>query len=199
MMGLYNTVKKNEPNDSGDNDVELELELNPDPESDNDNTHADTGAELGVGSQLRGLFNRKGGKSESGEGNPEPVQINRIGGIMVKDHFSLTNPSSIVSFADDEQIVFVDNLEQVVLEKRADQDYFTAKQATVSSPGLVFTRFAYTLVAILMSGILFVFCIQIILFLFLGLAIESGRCTRRQMCRQIFIYPLAVVFSCSHH
>ncbi len=98
-----------------------------------------------------------------------------LGGMPVKDHFSLSNPTSTITFADDEALVLVDNMEQVAIEKKAGTNYFVAKQATVSSPGLVFSRFAYSLVAVLMAGFVFIFCIQIVLFLFLGLAIESGK------------------------
>ena len=100
--------------------------------------------------------------------------INKIGNVKVKDHFSLSHPTSTISFKDDEAIVLVDNLEQVILEKKECDDYIIAKQTTVSSPGLMLMRTAYTLVALLMSGFILVFCLQIVLFLFLGLAIESG-------------------------
>lgn len=46
-----------------------------------------------------------------------PRRVNRVGGINVKDHFSLSNPSSTVAFADNETLVFVDNFEQVSLQK----------------------------------------------------------------------------------
>ncbi len=71
-------------------------------------------------------------------------------------------------------VIFVDNLEQVVLEKKADNDYVTVSQTSVSSPALIFLRAVGTLVAALMAGFLFVFCVQLILFLFLGLTIQSG-------------------------
>ena len=105
--------------------------------------------------------------------------ISHIGNITVKDHFSLSNPSSTATFANDETLIFNDNLEQVVLEKKEGEDHITAKQATVASPGLMFTRVAYTIVAFLISGYMFVFCIQLVLFLFLGLAIESGKYFQR--------------------
>ncbi len=102
------------------------------------------------------------------------VSKKSVGKMKVRDHFSLSNPTSAVTFAENESLLFVDNLEQVVLEKKAGDDYITAKQATVSSPGLILLRSIYTLVATLVSGLLFVFCVQLVLFLFLGVAIESG-------------------------
>ena len=101
-------------------------------------------------------------------------KLNTLGSAQMKDHFSLSNPSSIVSFTDEESVVFIDNLEQVTLQKKKGDDYIVAKQATVASPGLMFMRMAYAIIATLMAGFLLVFCIQIVLFLFLGLAIESG-------------------------
>ena len=101
--------------------------------------------------------------------------VTQLGNMCVKDHFSLTNPSSTVAFADEEVIIFVSDLEQLTIEKKKENDYITAKQATVASPGLIFTRILKALVAFLMAGLVFVCCIQIVLFLFLGLAIESGK------------------------
>ncbi len=102
-------------------------------------------------------------------------KMTRIGDMTIQDHFTLSNPSSHVMFADDEAMVFVDNLEQITLEKKKDNGYIVAKQGTIGSPGIMMLRLAYTLIAFLMAGFVFVFCIQIVLFLFLGLAIESGK------------------------
>jgi hypothetical protein len=98
-----------------------------------------------------------------------------IGNMKIKEHFSLRNPSSTVAFAEEEAIIFVDNLEQVVLEKNPGNDYITAKQATVSTPGLVLMRIIYVMVALLMSGFLFAICLEVCLYLFFGLAIRSGK------------------------
>lgn len=149
---------------------------------------------VSLGSALRRLMTREEPKpmkeEEQPKVDPEYNAIrtvdgnvrfsSTIGGFTVKDHFSLSNPTSTVTFADDEALVLVDNMEQVAIEKKAGTNYFVAKQATVSSPGLIFTRFAYSLIAVLMAGIVFIFCIQIVLFLFLGLAIESGKKKRIQ-------------------
>ena len=71
-------------------------------------------------------------------------------------------------------MILVDNLEQTTLEKKKDSNLIVVKQASVASPGIMLLRLAYTLVAFMVAGFVFVFCIQIALFLFLGLAIESG-------------------------
>lgn len=112
---------------------------------------------------------------EGDEGSSSnPKQYTSLGTLTVKDHFSLSNPSSLVRFVDEETLIFTDNTEQVTLEKKKGEDFITAKQATVSSPGMMALRLAYTLITVFMTGILLVFCIQLVLFLFLGLAIESG-------------------------
>lgn len=112
--------------------------------------------------------------SDEGVAQSRPRYHNAIGNFVVKDHFSLSNPTSAVKFIDDETLIFTDNSEQITLEKKKDDDFVTAKQATISSPGLSFLRLAYTTVTVFMTGLLFVFCVQLVLFLFLGLAIESG-------------------------
>jgi hypothetical protein len=121
-------------------------------------------AVVGVAVELRGIQRMRKSK-----------HLTQIGNMKVKEHFSLTHPSSTVTFAEDQMLVFVDNLEQVVLEKKSGTDYLTAKQATFTTPGLFLTRVAYTMVALLMTGFLFVFCIQILLFLFLGLLRDGGK------------------------
>jgi hypothetical protein len=140
---------------------------------------------VGVSGGLRGILrkaadgpdeNRSGPQLGRGfERSKKSKNLIQIGNLKVKEHFSLAHPSSAVAFAEDETLVFVDNLEQVTLEKKSGTDYLTAKQATFSTPGLFLTRAAYTMVALLMAGFIFAFCIQILLFLFLGLAINGGK------------------------
>ena len=112
--------------------------------------------------------------SDNGGTKTSPRKISHIGNMKVQDHFSLSNPSSSVNFGEDEALIFFHNNSQTTLEKKRGSDVIIAKQADLGSAGLIFTRFVYTLVAFLMAGFVFIFCIQIVLFLFLGLAIESG-------------------------
>lgn len=104
-----------------------------------------------------------------------------IGNVQIFDHFSLQNPSSHITFADNEAIVFVENLEQIVIEKKNDNSYFTAKQATVASPGIILLRFLYTVNAFVLAAFIFALCMHIFLFLFLSLAIESGLTQNKEM------------------
>ena len=101
--------------------------------------------------------------------------IVRLGNVDIRDHPSLTNPSSHVIFGEDETIVIVDNFEQFTLEKKKNDSFLTAKQASLASPGILILRSAYTLIAFVLAGFILAFCLNIVLFLFLGLAIQSGK------------------------
>ena len=103
-----------------------------------------------------------------------PRRLIRFGNMAINDHFTLTNPSSTVNFNKDQAVILVDNCDQMVLEKKEHEDYFTVSQTTVSSPSLFLIRTITTMVAFLMAGFLVVFSVQLILFLFLGLTIHSG-------------------------
>lgn len=82
-------------------------------------------------------------------------------------------------------------MEQLVLEKRGDE--ILARRMQEDFPGLVFAHGLYTTIAILMAGFMFVFCIQLLLFLFLGLAIDSGLTSQQS---KIQAWPLTVtIFS----
>ena len=95
-----------------------------------------------------------------------------IGHYQIKDHFSLSNPSSTVKFKDVECHIFSDGTEQLILEK--DEDTITAKKVSEATPGLFFIRLFYSIVSSFMAGFLFIFSIQVILFLFLGVLQSSG-------------------------
>jgi hypothetical protein len=97
----------------------------------------------------------------------------KLGNLNVNDHFTLSNPSSTITFKDQQNIIFQVGQSQIVLEKGLD-DVVTAKEIVEESPGYFLLRAAYTVIAFLLSGFLFVFCVQLMLFLFLGLAIKSG-------------------------
>ena len=95
-----------------------------------------------------------------------------LGQYKVKDHFSLNAPTSTVKFNDVECHIFSDGTDQLVLER--ERDTITAKKLSEASPGLFFIRLFYTVVASLMAGFLFIFSIQVVLFLFLGVIRASG-------------------------
>ena len=90
------------------------------------------------------------------------------------DHFSLDNPTSQLKFYQKESTVLNVGQTQIVLEYDKDTNVVSTRQIVQDSPGLFIIRGAYTLVAFLMSGLLFVFCTQLVLSLFLGLLRQSG-------------------------
>ncbi len=102
------------------------------------------------------------------------VSRRKFGNVSVEDHPTLAEPSSSLTFTNKQTKVFTIGQEQIILEKSENEEKAIAKQVDFGSPGLFLMRLAYTLVAFLMSGFCFIFCEQLILFLFLGLAIESG-------------------------
>jgi len=91
-----------------------------------------------------------------------------------QDHFSLAYPSSYLKFRDREIRIYSTPFSQTIFEKKLNSSMVQVKEVADTSIGLFFLRAWYTLISLLMSGFLFVFCIQLLLFLFLGLAIESG-------------------------
>lgn len=98
--------------------------------------------------------------------------------IGIKDHYSLQHPSSHLSLFqndDEEAIVFVDNLDQITFKKKQNQNYVTAMQnIAFASPGLILLRSIYTWIALMMVCVLGIFCIQTLLFLFIGAINSAG-------------------------
>jgi len=107
-------------------------------------------------------------------GNEVPIVGNGIGNIVLRDHETLETPSCRIDFQGKQSHILNTGNSQIVLESQKNSNVLKVKQFDEATPGLLLLRFAYTLMAVLMAGFLFVFCVQLILFLFLGLAIESG-------------------------
>ena len=93
--------------------------------------------------------------------------------IFIKDHFSLNNPSSTIAFADKKTHIFTNGTDQLTLGIFGGS--IEAKETSIATTALVLVRSAYTLVATLMAGFLLVFCIQLILFLFVTLLIGINK------------------------
>lgn len=108
------------------------------------------------------------------------------------DHFSLREPSSTVKFRGTRVHVYDTDTEQILLEdRRSSSDTsgdeeddnngkdrpvkrhrITVKRMPLSSFGLRVLRLAYTLIALLIFGYAFALSFQIILFLFVNLAVD---------------------------
>ncbi|GFH56296.1 hypothetical protein CTEN210_12772 [Chaetoceros tenuissimus] len=92
---------------------------------------------------------------------------------QVIDDATLDVPSSFLRA----NRVFKINRKQLAIERRSNEegtDEFLAKEINTGSAGLYLLRGIYTAVAFLMSGFMFNFCIQVFLYLFLGLVTELG-------------------------
>ena len=93
------------------------------------------------------------------------------------DHFSLGEPSSTVKFRGNRVHVYDGFNEQFLLEDRKsphnDRHDITVKRVPFQSFGLVLLRLSYLSVALLMFGGCFVVTFQIILFLFVKVAIQG--------------------------
>ena len=111
------------------------------------------------------------------------AQSSKNGGPTVaslKDHFTLSIPSSVVRYRNSRGAarVIEGNEFQFVLEesynKETDRDEITIRRIQDSNEGLRLLRLTYTIVTAFWTGFLFVFCMQLLLFLFLDLAIQLG-------------------------
>lgn len=89
------------------------------------------------------------------------------------DHFSLEAPSDAVRFRTFAVRVFSNGTQQFQLVESSDKT-LKAKVTSDGSSGLSILRGWYTLVAILMMGFLLIFCLQVLLFLFVSLVMEGG-------------------------
>lgn len=97
-----------------------------------------------------------------------------------KDHFTLLIPSSTIRYRDGHGSARI--LEapdaQFVLEETyssdTDRRTISIRRIHDTSEGVRFLRIMYAVVAAFFTGFLFVFCLQLLLFLFLDLAIEVG-------------------------
>ena len=97
-----------------------------------------------------------------------------------KDHFTLQIPSSTVRYRGRNAAAKIveGNTAQFVLEETFDPETREHKvdirRIHNTTEGVRFLRIGYALVTAFWTGFLFVFCLQVLLFLVLDLAIESG-------------------------
>ena len=94
--------------------------------------------------------------------------------LTIIDHFLLPTPSNFINLHNKDTHIFTVGTHQIVLQKDTESDSYHAKQVEEGTSGLFLVRSIYTTIAALMTGFLFVFCVQLFLFLFLGLLMDSG-------------------------
>lgn len=101
--------------------------------------------------------------------------------LPYRDHYSLQHPSSTVRFRSSttSHRVYQGNNSQFVLEEKNEE--ITVKRVRDTTPGTMFLRAVYTVVAVLWTGFLFVFCTQLLIFLVMDLAVYLGGTTGSSM------------------
>ena len=101
------------------------------------------------------------------------------------DHFTLLIPSSTIRYREGRAAarVLEANDAQFVLEetynKKKDKHSVSIRRIHDTSEGVRFLRVSYAIVTAFWTGFLFVFCLQILLFLFLDLAIQAGATSKQ--------------------
>jgi hypothetical protein len=120
-----------------------------------------------------------------------------------KDHFTLQIPSSTIRYRESHSgaRVLEGTNSQFVLEETYNT---TTKKHTIevrkihnTSEGVRFLRISYALVTAFFTGFLFIFCLQVLLYLVLDLALESGATSHQEAnwfraMGAIFGFPLLV-------
>lgn len=112
--------------------------------------------------------------------NPKDTDAEMYPNICAfKDHFTLPIESSTIHYrgARGAARVIQSGEAQYVLEETIEETGrhdVSIRRIHDSSEGAKFLRIAYTIVTAFWTGFLFVFCLQVLLFLFLDLAIEVG-------------------------
>lgn len=101
------------------------------------------------------------------------------------DHFTLLIPSSTIRYREGRAAarVLEANDAQFVLEETYDKKYdrhsVSIRRIHDTSEGVRVLRTSYLIVTAFWTGFLFVFCLQILLFLFLDLAIQAGATSKQ--------------------
>lgn len=114
-----------------------------------------------------------------------------------KDHFTLNHPTTIIRYrrSNNAARIIEDSDKQYILEEadgRDGQHHVSIRQLHDTSEGVRFLRATYALATAFWTGFLFVFCVQIMLFVFLDLAIQFGITTGDDVQ---WLAGLGVVFS----
>ena len=100
--------------------------------------------------------------------------------VDIKDHFTLSSPSSIVRFRSRKNAarVFDNKQSQMVMEETFDpgtlKSEITVRLSNDATFSLQFLRLTYTIVCALWTGFFFVFCLEAILSLVLDFSVASG-------------------------
>ena len=136
--------------------------------------------------------------------------------LHMKDHFTLPTPSSTVRFRNRNNAarVYENKQTQMVMEEiynpETEQSEITVRRLNYSTQSLQFLRATYTIVCALWTGFFFVFCLQVLLFMVLDLAIVSGatginadinyaQCVGVIIAIMVFVYGFADALTIAGH
>jgi len=110
--------------------------------------------------------------------------------LRVKDHFNLQDRCDSLTIGSKTSHIFQTKMHQVVLEEDEDEDLLVVRMAKNGSIGLSLLRSFYAITALLMSGFLFIFSVQVLLSLVLGMAIDIGITTSPDIQVGQFLFSL---------
>ncbi|CAJ1969774.1 unnamed protein product [Cylindrotheca closterium] len=99
--------------------------------------------------------------------------------LSFEDHFSLETPSDNVRLRNNSVRVYSSGTQQFQIISTKNE--LKAKVTSDGSSGLSMLRGWYTLIAVLMMGFLLIFCLQVLLFLFVSLVMEGGLSSNQKL------------------
>lgn len=108
---------------------------------------------------------------------------NKTPTVDYTSHFTLRIPTSTVHFRGNILRVIDTDQDQIILQERMgggagsdddDKDKVIVKRLSPATLAQRSLRIGYTLITILFLGFLFVFCFQVLLFLFIALPVDAG-------------------------
>ena len=98
---------------------------------------------------------------------------------VFEDHFSLESPSDQVRFRTNAVRVYSSGTQQFQIIETSKS--LKARVSSDGSSGLSMLRAWYGLVTVLMMGFLLIFCLQVLLFLFVSLVMEGGLSSKQSL------------------
>ena len=98
---------------------------------------------------------------------------------LPKDHFTLSHPTTTIRYrrSNNAARIIEDNDKQYILEETDAENgehEITIRQLHDTSEGVRFLRITYAIATAFWTGFFFILCVQILLFVFLDLAIQFG-------------------------
>ncbi|KAL7471321.1 hypothetical protein ACHAXS_011620 [Conticribra weissflogii] len=125
---------------------------------------------------------------QDADGKDEPGSDRDVDATPFESHFSLRIPTSTVHFRGNLLRVIDTEEDQIVIQEVPApsassastassfrrKKHFLVKHLTPNTPSQYLLRLSYTLLTVLFLGFLFVFCFQVLLFLFIALPVDSS-------------------------